>query len=67
LLETEAWRFVSDKAYIGIYNDDTTIADRSYTIRVTEVKEEDLLSEDLKPKYQIYERVFQDIDAATVS
>lgn len=65
MLETEAWRFISEKAYFGIYNSSKEPID--ITFKITEIKEEELLTPELRKKYLIYEGVFQDIDAQAIS
>lgn len=51
LLETESWRFISEKAYIGLYNFDPESNAKDYTFKLTEILEEDILPQDLKFKH----------------
>ena len=67
LLETESWRFVSEKATFGIYNFDPSDNAKNFVFKLTEIKEEDLLTEELKPRYQLYETLFANVDAGTIS
>jgi len=47
-LDTEAWQFASAKAHFGLYN--KSGIDQQYSFFVKEVKEEDLLPEDIRTK-----------------
>ena len=64
LLESEAWRFVSNKAYFGLYN--KSGEEKAYKFKVTEIKEEDILPEDLKDKFLFFEEIFINKDEAAM-
>jgi hypothetical protein len=66
-LESEDWRFVSNIAHIGVYNKLEEDLAREITFRITEIKEEDLLPEDVKMKYKLYDEIFTMIDSNSVS
>ena len=51
LLETESWRFISEKAHIGIYNFDPENNSKHYVLKLTEILEEDILPKELKIRH----------------
>ena len=56
LLESEAWRFITDKVRIGIYNSAVPIEEPRYiSLKVEEIEEKNLLPDDLKKKLDIFE------------
>lgn len=68
IIESEAWRFISDSAHFGIYNKKSSTAEQSqlkrkYKFKVSEIKEEDLLPQDIKEKFLFFESIFKGSDA----
>ncbi|CDW84668.1 sam-dependent methyltransferase [Stylonychia lemnae] len=64
LLESEAWRFVSNKAHFGLYN--KSGQDQIYKFKLTEIKEEDILPVELKDKFIFFEELFNSKEEAAV-
>jgi hypothetical protein len=65
ILESESWRFISTKAKFGVYN--TSGVPRSYSIKVTEIQDFNMLPPLLKLKYQLFDSVFNKADASQIS
>ena len=65
LLESESWRFVSTHARFGLYK--LSSDPRKYQFSLQEIEEETLLPEDLRVKLKVYDKVFRERDAATIS
>ena len=65
LLETECWRFISEKAHFAIHN--TSGKEKEITFRLKEIPEDSLLPEDLRTKNEIFTSIFSEVDAASIS
>ena len=62
VLESESWRFISTKARIGVYN--KSGQSREYKVKVTELKEKDMLPDELKTKFMLFDSIFKKEDAS---
>lgn len=65
ILESESWRFISSIAHIGLHNKSGSTTD--YTIKLTELKDLDMLPPSLQAKYEIFDNIFKRSDASQVS
>ncbi len=62
VLESESWRFISTKARIGVYN--KSGKSREYKVKVTELKEKDMLPDELKARFMLFDSIFKKEDAS---
>ena len=62
VLESESWRFISTKARIGVYN--KSGKSREYKVKVTELKEKDMLTDELKARFMLFDSIFKKEDAS---
>ena len=46
-------------SYFGIYNTDSVNLKKSISIRVTEIKEDEILPIEIKKKFELYSAVFE--------
>lgn len=67
LIESECWRFVGERGKFGIYNTDPSRETREITFKVTEIKEELLIPQDIRNRFLLYESIFTAIDSAAIS
>lgn len=65
ILESESWRFVGRKAHIGVYNKSGT--PHPYTLKVTEMRDTEMLPPELLDKYMLFESIFKRTDASQIS
>lgn len=65
MLETECWRFISERAHFGIYNNSDQPKEIEFKLK--EVTEESLLPEDLRRRSEIFNSLFKEVDASGVS
>jgi hypothetical protein len=65
ILESESWRFVSTKVHIGLHN--KCGIPRDFTIKITELKDIEMLPKELGEKYTIFDKIFKREDATQVS
>ena len=66
ILESESWRFMSDKAHIGIFNKSQD-PDRQYTLKVTELKDHEMLPVELRDKFIFFDGLYSRQDASQIS
>ena len=65
ILESESWRFIGTNARIGVYN--KSGSPREYKVKVTELKEKDMLPDDIKAKFILFDHIFKKEDASLIS
>jgi len=64
ILEQDSWRFIGTKMHIGLH----TKTPRDYTLRVSELKDNQILPPELRARFNLFETVFKTSeDASTIS
>lgn len=56
---------MSSQVHIGLHNKDPS--PREYTVKITEMKDVDMLPKDLGERYQVFDSIFKRDDASGVS
>ena len=62
ILESESWRFISHKAHLGLYN--KSGRPREYTLKITEMKDSEMLPDSLRVRFEYFEKLFKRTDAS---
>jgi hypothetical protein len=64
ILQSESWRFVSRKAHIGLHNKRGDGSSRQYTLKLTELKEIDILPPEIRDRFLVFDNLFKRNDAS---
>jgi hypothetical protein len=65
ILESESWRFISSVVHIGLHLKNSP--PKEYTVKLTEMKDSDMLPQELRFRYELFNRYFDHSDAFQVS